>query len=174
MISEKEALELMCKYKLNNNIIKHCIGVSQIAYEISKKILDKNPNINIDPEKTKLAGLLHDIWKSKKWIHEINTINILKKEKLDNIAKISKHWFLYEIDPKKHSRSLPDSLENKIVILSDMYCNQNWEKVSLKERFDDIKNRYKDDKEFIKSLNIAEYRIRLIEKEIKILIWKNI
>jgi hypothetical protein len=42
--------------------------------------------------------------------------------------------------------------------------------VSLKERFDDIKNRYKDDKEFIKSLNMAEYRIILIEKEIKILI----
>jgi putative nucleotidyltransferase with HDIG domain len=61
MISEEDALELMYKYKLNSNIIKHCIGVSQIAYEISKKILDKNPNINIDLEKVKLAGLLHDI-----------------------------------------------------------------------------------------------------------------
>lgn len=173
MISEKDSLALICKYKLNNNVIKHCISVSQIAYEISKKILDKNININIDPEKIKLAALLHDIWKSKKWIHEINTINILKRKKLNNISKISKHWFLYEIDPKKYSRSLSDLLENKIVIFSDMYCNQNWEKVSLKERFDDIKNRYKDDKEFIKSLNMAEYRIKWIEKDIKILIWKN-
>lgn len=170
MISEKQSLELMFKYKLNSNIIKHCIDVSQIAYEISKKILDKNPNINIDPEKTKLAGLLHDIWKSRKWIHEINTINILKKEKLNNISKISKHWFLYEKDPKKYKRSLPDSLENKILVLSDMYCNQNWERVSLKERFNDIKNRYKEYKEFIKLLNMAEDRITLIEKEIKILI----
>ena len=174
MISEKDALELMYKYKLNNNIIKHCIGVSQIAYEISKKILNKNPNISIDPEKIKLAGLLHDIWKSESWIHEINTIKILKKEKLNEIAKISRHGFLYEKDNKKYKLFLPRSLENKIIVLSDMYCNQEWEIVSLEERFEDIKNRYKNDKEFIKLLKKSEFRIKLIEKEIKILIWKNI
>jgi hypothetical protein len=103
--------------------------VADIVYKISSKIVIKNTKIWIDPNKVMIAWLLHNIGKSYNGIHEINTIKILKKEKLSDIANVSMHWFIYEdaiLNKKNGNRFLPKSLENKILVLSDMYCNQYW------------------------------------------------
>ena len=82
MITEQEALELLKKYTLPQQVIDHCKGVSAICFEMANKILAKHPDLPIAPEKVKIAGLLHDIGKSQPGIHEINTVHILKKEGL--------------------------------------------------------------------------------------------
>lgn len=169
MITEKEALKLLEKYNISETIVNHCIWVSEIAYELATRILAKNSEFDINPTKVKIAWLLHDIWKAKPGIHELNTQEILESENLLEIAKISLHWFLYEYFKSKwidDSKYLPLSIENKIVVLSDMYYNQNKQRVSLDERFDDIMLRYKDDLNFIEIVKIAKLRMEKLESEI--------
>jgi putative nucleotidyltransferase with HDIG domain len=173
MITEDKALKLLRRYIDNKKTINHCIGVSSIAYKIASKIKKKNPLMNIDPEKIKIAALLHDIGKCKKGIHEINTIEILKKEDLDDIAKITMHGFIYEIfllKGDKNLKFLPQTIENKIVALSDMYFNQNEQRVNLKDRISDILERYNNDKDFIKAVELAIPRFERLENKINSLL----
>ena len=170
MITELEAIKLLKKYKLNKKTINHCVWVWNIAYELSCKILNKNSVLKINPKKVKIAWILHDIWKCMDWIHELNTLKILKNEWLNKIASISVHWFLFEYFKEKwdinYEKYLPKTIENKILVLADMYYNQNQQKITINERFDDILNRYKEDKHFCKIVRIAKKRILLLEKEL--------
>jgi len=170
MITEKEAIKLLKKYNINDLILNHCIGVSKIAYDLAIKVLNNNPELDINPEKVKIAWLLHDIWKSYEWIHELNTIKILKNEWLNEVAKISMHWFIYEYYLEKGNNNvnkyLPKTIENKLLILSDMYYNKNQERVSIDERFNDILNRYSNDLQFCWIVKLAKNRILILEKEI--------
>ena len=68
-------------------------------------------------------------------MHEANTLQILEEEGLQEIAQITMHGFTYEftllIDKIDNPSYLPQTLENKIVALADMYYNQNEQRVSL-------------------------------------------
>jgi len=172
MITEKEALKLL-KSLADKKNIRHCIGVSEVAFELATKIKQKNPLLKVDPLKVKIAALLHDIGKSKDGVHELNTVKILKNERLDDIADISMHGFLYEIfsfEGKNADKFLPKNLENKIVVLADMYYNQNGKRVDLEERFADIEKRYKNDKAFLGATHLAKPRMEQLEHEINSLI----
>ncbi|MEI7890450.1 MAG: HD domain-containing protein [bacterium] len=171
MINQDDALRLLRQYVNDEKIIKHCIGVANIAFGIALKIKAKN-FLEINPDRVKIAALLHDIGKFKDGIHEINTVEILKNEGLDYIAKIAMHGFAYEIfllKGEESSEYLPKNLENKIVVLADMYYNQDEKRVSLDERLLDIKERYRNDKDFMKVLVNGETRMRILEDEIKLL-----
>jgi len=86
MISENEALQLLKKYLNNDKVVRHCLCVADIAGEIATKIKQKNSFLVINPEKVRIAALLHDIGKYKEGFHELNTIEVLSKEGLDDIA----------------------------------------------------------------------------------------
>ena len=169
MITYTQALSLIKKYKLPEVTVSHSKGVSQICFEIANAILGKNPGIGINPEKVRIAGLLHDIGRSKSGTHEMNTMEILQAEDLPDIAEIAAHGFLFEyykLQGQEKNDYLPKTLENKIVVLSDMYYNQNQERVTLDERFDDILKRYSEDPEFIKIVQLAKPRMEALEREI--------
>ncbi len=157
------------KYKLPEPIRLHCEGVGRIAFEIAKNIEDKLPESGINPEKVYLAAACHDIGKCRPGIHEINTVEILCCEGLGDIAPLAMHGFVYEIHllrGEERPEYLPHRLENKIVVLADMYYNQRQERVSLEERFDDIRARYREDKTFLKAVDLAFPRIQKLEQEI--------
>ncbi len=170
MITEKEAVQLLESMASDKNV-KHCRGVAEAAFELATKIKKKNSQLNIDPLKIKIAALLHDIGKCREGVHELNTIEILKREGLDDIADIAMHGFLYEIcllEGKNTHGLLPKNLENKIVVLADMYYNQKEERVSLEQRFEDMESRYGD--LFLKAIRLAKPRMIKLEEEISNLI----
>jgi putative nucleotidyltransferase with HDIG domain len=167
----KKALELLKKYLgSNEKTIKHCLGVSEVAFEIATKISWKNPALGVNPDKVKIAGLLHDIGRSKEGQHEFNTVEILKNEGLADLAQITMHGQVYEAallrGEKDAEKYLPTLLENKIVVMADMYYNQSEQRVSLAERYADIQERYKGDEKFLKSVRLAKSRMEKLEEEI--------
>ncbi len=169
MITENEALQLLKKYMKNERIIKHCLGAADVAYEIASKIHTKNPDLGINPNKVKIAALLHDIGRCRDGVHEFNTIDILKREGLSDIAEIAMHGFLYEILEQRGEGTgnlLPRKLENKVVALADMYYNQDEQRVSLNQRMDDIAVRHRGEKEFLKAMELARKRFEELESEI--------
>jgi len=170
MITESEALELLKKYAVNEKTIKHCLGVAGVAFEIATKIKQKNLSLEINPEKVKIAALLHDIGRAKEGKHELNTVDILKNEGLADLAEVTFHGFIYETallkKEKDAEKYLPSSLENKIIVIADMHYNQNEQRVSLDERFSDIEKRYKNDKNFLKILKLAKLRMEKLDKEL--------
>lgn len=172
MINYDQALALLKRYLTDGKTIKHCLGVADVAYEIATKIKQKNLSLDINPEKVKIAALLHDIGRYKEGTHELNTVEVLKKEGLTDIAKIAMHGFVYEMPLLKdggNDKFLPKTIENKIVVLADMYYNHSEQRVSLKERFADIEKRYKKDKDFLETVQLAKSRLQKLETEIKAL-----
>jgi hypothetical protein len=172
MINKRSALSLLHKHTKHlpnaDWLKRHVMWVSEIAFEIAKKIKKKHPRLKIHPHKVKIAWLLHDIWKAKDWDHELNSVKILKKEWLSEIADIIIHSFVYELfllEWKEKKEYLPKTLENKIIIYADYLFND--EKVTLKERIREIRERKKDEPKRIAALKLAESRLYDIEKEIK-------
>ena len=166
-------LKLLKKYWINENIINHSIWVSKIAYELAIKINFKAGKNILDTNKLKTAWLLHDIWKARKWMHEFNSIDILKEEGLEELSEIILHWFVYEHFKLKWINNiayLPKTLEQKTLCLADMYCDQNQKRVSIDERFDDILERYYYDENFLEVIRLAKPRMLKLEKEINNLI----
>lgn len=166
-------IKLLKKHWLSETIINHSIWVSHIAYELATKINSKAAEEIVDSKKLYLAWLLHDIWKSREWMHEFNSVDILKEEGLEELSEIIMHWFVYEhfkLKWREDKGLLPKTLEQKILCLADMYCDQNQKKVSIGERFDDIFERCSNDKDFLKVVELAKPRILKLEEEINSLI----
>ncbi len=168
MYSKEKALELLKKHNTPERTINHSIWVGEIALEIATKINNIHPKLNINAEKVMMWWYLHDIWKSRTWDHEFNSVDILKEEWLDEIADIIFHWTWYEyfkLQWIERPELLPKNLENKIVCISDCYYNQNMQRVTLKQRFDDIFSRYTDI-EVIERVKISLPRMIEMEEEI--------
>jgi putative nucleotidyltransferase with HDIG domain len=168
MISEYDALNLLYKYKIVPGRIHHSIGVAKTAYEIAALIHSKHPQLPIDPEKVKMAALLHDIGRSMSGDHEINTITILQSEGLDDIASITMHGSCYEIMQLRGIENpslIPQTIENKIVAYADAIYKDR--PVTLKERWVEIEKRRVDESEKIASLHKAKERYLAMEIEIR-------
>ena len=167
MISYEHALELLKKYIKDKITIKHSVGVSEFSFNLSKEIAHRHSELNINPNKVRIAGLLHDIGKEIEGAHEINSIKILEKEGLAEIAKIVLHGYLYEksiLKNKPDKNLLPKSIENKIVAYSDFRFRDKI--LTLKERIAEIKVRKKDLKFDMEALSLSEKRYYDMENEI--------
>jgi putative nucleotidyltransferase with HDIG domain len=161
------ALEILKRYNLPSERIEHSVGVAEYAFRLALSIQNRHPHLPVDPNKVRIAGLLHDIGRSRPGDHEINSVAILKAEGLPEIASIVMHGTLYEIqllrgivDPSL----LPQTLENKIVAYAD--TRFRLAPVSLEERFTDIHQRRSHEAEKLASLDLVITRIRLLEKEL--------
>jgi putative nucleotidyltransferase with HDIG domain len=170
MITHQEALALLKRYIDDEKIIKHCLGVADIAYELASKIKRKNL-VPIDVDKVEIAALLHDIGKYyKEGMHEFHSVDVLKKEGLHDIAELVMHGFIHEIFVLKMDEEatnyVPRTIENKMVALADMYYNQNEQRVSLDERLADIIKRYKNDKTSLQAVRLGKKRFKKLEAEI--------
>jgi putative nucleotidyltransferase with HDIG domain len=168
MITEHDALELLKKYKLPQGRIEHSIGVAHTAWTIATKIHFLHPQLPVNPQKVKIAGLLHDIGRCMVGDHEAHTVEILQCEGLDEIAAIAMHGSYYEIMQLRGIEDLslkPQSLENKIVAYADATFKDR--PVTLQQRWDEISKRRWGETEKIKSIERAKKRFFEIEQELE-------
>ncbi|PTD94345.1 hypothetical protein C9439_03365 [archaeon SCG-AAA382B04] len=165
MITEEKALELLEEHDLPEGIINHSKAVSSRATEIAKRILQA------DEEVLRIAGLLHDIGKTKcignennKPIkqHPAESGKILRRLGEGRLAKLCESHSpkqLAENSLKKHS------LEEKILILSDMQTMEK-EQISLDERLEDLISRYPEETRYIKNIKRSIPKYKKIRREI--------
>ena len=167
MIDHASALALLRSYGLKEKRIEHSIGVAEFAQKLAERIASRHPELEIDPAKVSIAGLLHDIGRSRDGDHELNSIDILRAEGLSEIAAMVMHGTLYEMGIMRGEENpdhLPHSIENKIVAYAD--ARFRLEVISLKERIDDIKARYADNPVKVKAVETARLRFLEMEKEL--------
>jgi putative nucleotidyltransferase with HDIG domain len=168
IISTERALDLLRWYRLSAERIKHSIGVGEYAFWLASAIHARHPLLPVDPDKVRIAGLLHDIGRCRPGDHETNSVTILNEEGLGEIAAIVMHGTLYEIQLLRgidNPALLPQTLENKIVAYAD--TRFRLAPVSLAERFADIRRRRKNEPEKLASLDLVIARIRALENELR-------
>lgn len=86
-ISEEKAIKLikkMCsleksRIKKYDSFLQHLIDTGNIAFKLANKIIEKYPNLGINPEIVKVAGYMHDFSKifEQPRYHEIGTAYII-------------------------------------------------------------------------------------------------
>ncbi len=167
MITQDQALALLRKYNLPESRIRHCRVVASFAFDLAGRIHTRNPSLDVNPQKVRIAGLLHDIGRGRDGDHEINSVAILKQEGLEDIAGIVMHGSMYEISVlrgKTDESLLPSTLENKIVAYADARCKNAV--VPLRERFAEILARRALERTKVASVTMARKRYVDLEKEL--------
>ncbi len=166
MLTYKQAEELLKSKLKNKNRIKHSISVSKVAYETALQINKKHPELKLDPEKIKIAGLLHDIGREIGEPHSIVGYKFLKSIGEEEIGKmIIGHFNSAELS--NEPSMVPKTIEQKIISYSDMMVLPNGTIASFEERISGIEEKRKDHPEKIKAIEKALPRLKKLIKEIE-------
>ena len=157
----EKALKFLEKTFPNNqyNIIGHCKAVSNLAYDIAKKL--KANGIYIDIEKVRVAALLHDIGRANGTEnHSVDGGKILRALGKKEIAEIiERHGSGFE--ETNDENHLPKTIEDKIVIYAD--SRVDFDKiVTVEERYKSLRRRYTG-----KDGEILEKTVKRHEKIVK-------
>jgi uncharacterized protein len=156
--TRQECFNMFKEFDLPQNIINHCLIVNKISVFLAKKLIEKGENINLDL--LDKASLLHDLDKMltlKSVEHGKKSQEILTKKGYPEIGHlVNMHTFKYLIDNSFQT------IEEKIINYADKRVKHE-KIVSLKERFDDLANRYDD---ISGKRHIGEKNCYLIEQEI--------
>ncbi len=133
--SEKEAIELLNKYKVPEEVIEHCKKVRNKALKIADQISAKGHKV--DKELVKSIALLHDIGKykysrergcseSELGLHAPESQLLLEKLGYPELAKICGAHFLFSVTKNEAKKlgwpipvHLPNILEGKIIFIAD-------------------------------------------------------
>lgn len=131
-----EAIKLLRKYKVPENVIEHCKKVSENAVQLAERI----PGANV--EKVEIGALLHDIGRCKSHgtDHGILGGKILRNEGLEEYAPFAENHLgagITRFEAKSiglpHKDYLPRTVEERIVAHAD---NITWgtKTVTVEER----------------------------------------
>jgi putative nucleotidyltransferase with HDIG domain len=167
MLTFDQGLALLHTYKLDEKRIAHSIGVAAIAFALAERIRERHPHLKIDPPRVRLAGLLHDIGRTRPGDHETNAVAILLAEGQPDLADRVMHGTLYEartLSGKADMSLLPQTIEGKIVAYAD--TRFRLEPVPLVERIADIQKRRSHEKKKLAAVELAIPRIEALEREI--------
>lgn len=167
MIAFEAALSLLKKHRLHPDVIRHCQGVSRIAHDLARQIKNREPRLEVDPEKVRVTALLHDIGRSRKGTHERHSVRILEEEGLGEIAGIIMHGLLYErllLEGREDKSLLPRTLEQKIVCYADLRFSQT--PMTLRERIEDAVERKKANEKEVRIIRKGEKRLYRLEEEL--------
>jgi len=146
MTTERQALELLEKYKLPENVVGHCKAVSKIAVEVAEK-MNARGTARVDVEKVRAVGLLHDIGRIRflketgrmettEERHEEESRKILEKEGLPGLAGIIvKHGIQTVLHPSELN------IYEKILIYADASVIGD-KRCSVDERYDYLVRKY--------------------------------
>ena len=149
----EESLKIL-KDNVPDNVISHLKAVC----DFSEKVMDivEKRGIKINRELVKAAALLHDVKKLSP-NHEFTGSEYIKSLGYPEVAVLIKKHGLSKLDDEDF---IPKTWEEKIIFYSDKRL-KNDKIVSVDERFEDIRKRYKRD--------IVEHEYQLtkkIEKEL--------
>jgi uncharacterized protein len=138
-LTEAEALGLLKKEKLPQNIIEHCRAVSKKAVQIAEAI--KKNGWDVDVELVRIAGLLHDLGRSRthEIEHGIESGKILRELGYPEIAQTAERHctLLFKRIPLEDM-----SIEEKIICYADGVIEGSCE-VSFEERHKAVVERRK-------------------------------
>ena len=136
--TREECLLILKNNGTPSNVIQHTQKVAEFAAEIADNLLEKGIKVN---RGLVVAGaLLHDIEKVKE-DHSAKGASILEKKGYPEVAKIIKYHSYYDMEKDNHFEL---TIEQKIVFYADKRIMHD-RKVSIRERYDDLKKRYEFD-----------------------------
>lgn len=143
--TREQALQLLREVGCQDNVIKHCEAVAELALEIAKNCRDKGLNVNMPL--VEAGALLHDIGRSKTHSvhHAIEGARLAESLRLpEPVVSIIKRHVGGGITPEEAEKLgwpkgdyTPQTLEEKIVTYADKLIEGS-KKVSIEvtlERF---------------------------------------
>ena len=151
--TQEQCLEILRK-NVPDNIIAHLKAVS----DFSEKVMDvlEKRGIKVNRELVKAAALLHDVRKLEK-DHELKGAEYIASLGYKEVANLIRKHGLSRLNDESF---VPKTWEEKVVFYSDKRIKDD-RIVSVDERFEDIRKRYKRD------IIEHEYELTLkIEKEL--------
>lgn len=95
MNSSNNVLYLLESYIDNEKIISHSLGISHYTYHLATKINEFHPSLGIDPSIVRIVALLHDIGKSKKGLHELNSHHLFSSLDHHELSELVMYETLY-------------------------------------------------------------------------------
>ncbi len=163
--SREQCLQLLHKYKVPENIVRHSLQVERVAVFLARKM--KQAGEKVDVELVGRAALLHDIDKTKtleqgfRHLHGKISRALLEKEGFPKIGAIAeKHHIYYILGEKPFS-----NWEEKIVYYADKRVNHD-QIVSLEDRFKYLAASYGKTKEKRRKIASCGTLAQGLEKEI--------
>ncbi len=162
-------LKVWDKYRLPENVRRHCLKVAEVALKIANKLKEE---YEIDFEALKIGALLHDIGRAITHgiEHFVYTGEILRKEGFDEkVVRIAERHFSCGITKEEAKRLgidvdrdfIPETIEEKIVCMAD-----NLVKGDREVTFDEFMKRLEELKE--KYPETAWFTERTIERALKL------
>ena len=153
--TKEQCLKILNDNDVPDNIIAHVSAVCGF----SMKLVDflEKKGINVNRELVAAGAMLHDIKKLSPNDHVIEGYNLVKSLGFPEVAMLIKKHGLYHLDKDDF---IPKTWEEKVVFYADKRVRSDTI-VSLKERFEYIKQRYKKD-DVEKEINFT----KKIEKEL--------
>ncbi|MFA4960115.1 MAG: HD domain-containing protein [Candidatus Pacearchaeota archaeon] len=179
-ISYEEAEKLLLKHlekqkqKNKDAIISHSRIVSDFLLSICLRLNELHSEFNIDCEKMRIAGLLHDIGKNgidPDFFHAETGWKILSDEGLNEMAKIVRTHTIAKESAESEGREgfEPITLEEKLLTYADSHVKHD-KVVTFDERFNDVIERSRDNIKKCNALIFARERIRRIVDEVDALL----
>lgn len=165
-IDYKRAEELLKKYIGDKKeLLKHSKAVSEFIYEASLKLKKLNPEKDINPERMRIIGLLHDIGKAREGDHYQNGADILKEEDLEGIGEIvKKHGLAKELNEEEAEGDFePQNIQEKLLTYADAHVKHG-KVVSYEERLKGLLERSKSNRKKFKAAERGSERIKRIMK----------
>ena len=135
--TREECLKILQDSNVPSNIIAHSKQVCNVALKIADLLERKG--IKINRNLVQAGALLHDVKKLSPNDHVIEGFELIKSLGYPEVAEVLKKHGLYHLDKEEF---LPKTREEKIVFYADKRV-KNDGVVSVEERFEYIKQRYK-------------------------------
>ena len=157
--TKEECLKILKSNNVPDNIIAHSKQVCNVALKIID-LLEKK-RIKVNKNLAAAGALLYDVKKLSQNDHVIEGYEFIKSLGFQEVAEVMKKHGLYNLDKDEF---VPKTWEEKIVFYADKRVKGN-KIVSVDERFEYIKQRYKKDN--------VEREINFTKKVEKELLGKN-
>ena len=131
--SRKEAINILKRYRVPKNVIKHSLDVEKIAVAIAKQLKKSGNKVDIDL--IRVSAILHDLgrWKYSRergsdeysYLHSYESGRILRKLGYYGLSRIvEEHFGITEDEARKLGipnphNMMPKRIEAKIIFIAD-------------------------------------------------------
>ena len=170
--SYEEAIDIVDKYGNGASWTKHCLAVSALATYLSNIFAVSYP-VNI--EFVRSAALLHDIGRYKTHhpiTHGVEGFNLLATLGYPKEAFICASHILYGLNKAEAEQNglprkdfIPTTFEERLIPLVDFLVEHD-HPVLLRARFENLRNRHRNNQTFCLKLNKAKQKAEALMNEL--------